>query len=96
MFLQKFFNEELWASFLLSFESAYHLVPIFVGFESSWQDSGESTIVDLVCPDFSESCGYLQYLSGDGVLYISLILLYLQNGTSGLYIRLAPARQQHI
>ena len=28
---------------------------------------GEGRIFDLVGPDFSESCGYMQYLSGDGV-----------------------------
>ena len=38
---------------------------------------GEDRIfLDLVCPDLSESCGYMQYLSGDDrVIYISLMIL---------------------
>ena len=36
---------------------------------------GEASFFYLVVPDFSESCAYLQYLLGDGVLYISLIIL---------------------
>ena len=32
-------------------------------------------IIDLEYPDFSECCGYIQYLFGDGVLYIPLMIL---------------------
>ena len=38
---------------------------------SSVSIRGETMIFDLSLPDFSESCCYLQYFLGDGVLYIS-------------------------
>ena len=37
----------------------------------------------MVLPDFSENCGCMQYLSVDGVLYISLVILLAKNGTPG-------------
>ena len=48
---------------------------------------GETRIFDLLCPDFLESCGYIQYLSGDGVLTISLMILPMKwhGGCTGLY-----------
>ena len=45
-------------------------------FKQDFQNKGEARIFDLVCPDFSQCCGYMQYLLGDGVLYISLMILY--------------------
>ena len=36
---------------------------------------GEVRIFDLVRSEFAESCGYLQCLLGDRILYISLIIL---------------------
>ena len=33
---------------------------------------GEASICDLVSPDFSETCGCMQYFFGGWVLYISL------------------------
>ena len=39
---------------------------------------GEALIFDLVCPDFSESCGNMQYLLGDGALYILFMILLIE------------------
>ena len=50
-------------------------IPVMLECMSQKTDRGEARIFDFVHPDFSESCGYMQYLSGDGVWYISLLIL---------------------
>ena len=44
----------------------------------------EARISDLVCPDFSESCGYKQYLLGD-MVFISLNFILLTKWYTWMY-----------